>query len=86
MPYSLFIPDKLAKKLKKLRKRDFATYRQLEKKIKELLPNPRIADPMKSYMKGVWHVHIGPFVLEYVINEEMHQVALISFEHYDNSF
>ncbi|MDE1827647.1 MAG: hypothetical protein KGH65_00595 [Candidatus Micrarchaeota archaeon] len=86
MPYSLFVPNKLQKELNKLRRRDLATHRQLYRKIGQLLINPRIADPMRSYLKGIWHVHIGPFVLEYTINEEIRQVALKSFEHHDYSY
>lgn len=86
MPYSLFTPDKLGKELGKLLKKDPLTHAQLYKKIDELLQNPKIGKPLRSNLKSLWRVHVGPFVLKYMIDDEAGVVALRSFEHHDDSY
>lgn len=77
---------KLRKKFEKLKKKDISTFIQLDKKIEQLRINPKIGDPMGLNLKGIWHVHIKSFILEYEIDEINKDIILTLFEPHDKAY
>ena len=72
----------ITKKLAKLNKKDTKHYQNVCKKIDWILEHPKHKYKFLSYeMKGVNRVHVGHFVLTFVID---HSNELISFEDYDH--
>ncbi len=83
-----YTPDleEIRKELHKLYKRDRSLYDRIEKKVDELLENPHMGKPMESVLKGSWRVHVGHFVLMYMIDEEKKVVKFYKFEHHDKVY
>ena len=74
--------EEIAKKLAKLRKKDLAHYSKVRKKMDSILENPKHSYKFLHHdMKGILRVHIGHFVLVFVID---HQNKIVSFEDYDH--
>ena len=74
--------EEITKKLAKLRKKDLAHYSQVRKKMDSILENPNHNYKFLHHdMKGILRVHIGHFVLIFVID---HENKIISFEDYDH--
>ena len=78
--YADLYSEEITKKLAKLKKKDPIHYSKVRKKIDSIL-----AEPIHSYkfltndMKGINRVHLGHFVLVFVID---HKNKIISFEDY----
>ncbi len=74
--------EEITKKLAKLRKKNPIHYTKVRRKMDSIL-----AEPSHSYkflsqdMKGILRVHIGHFVLVFVID---HKNKIVSFEDYDH--
>ncbi|MFH1506033.1 MAG: hypothetical protein ABIE94_03505 [archaeon] len=74
--------DEIVKKLARLNKKDPFHYSKVRKKMDSIL-----ADPTHTYkflghdMKGANRVHLGHFVLVFVID---HEKKVVSFEDYDH--
>jgi mRNA-degrading endonuclease RelE of RelBE toxin-antitoxin system len=74
--------EEITKKLVKLRKKDLAHYSQVRKKMDSILEYPEHKYKFLHHdMKGILRVHIGHFVLIFVID---HENKIISFEDYDH--
>jgi len=74
--------EEITKKLAKLRKKDPAHYEKVIKKVYSILQNPEHSYKFLHHdMKGILRVHIGHFVLVFVID---HDTKLVSFEDYDH--
>jgi mRNA-degrading endonuclease RelE of RelBE toxin-antitoxin system len=86
MAYSVSFEVGLEKELRKLYKRDRLLYDRIERKVNELLENPRAGKPMENILKGSWRVHVGHFVLMYVIDEPNRVVRFYKFEHHDRAY
>ena len=66
----------------KIKKKDSAFYIAIRTKMDEILKNPEHRYKFLHHtMKGVNRIHIGHFVLIFVID---HQRKLVSFEDYDH--
>jgi mRNA-degrading endonuclease RelE of RelBE toxin-antitoxin system len=74
--------EEIARKLSKLKKKDPIHYSKVRKKMDSIM-----AEPTHSYkfltndMKGINRVHLGHFVLVFVID---HKNKIVSFEDYDH--
>lgn len=76
--------DEITKKLAKLRKKDPAHYSQVLKKMDSILKEPNHKYKFLHHdMKGVLRVHIGHFVLIFVINHEKKSVSFEDYDHHD---
>ncbi|MCK5283902.1 MAG: hypothetical protein KAK00_10980 [Nanoarchaeota archaeon] len=74
--------EEITKKLSKLNKKDPKQYKIVRKKIDQILANPNHRYKDLHYtMKGIKRVHIGHFVLVFVID---HIKKIVSFEDYDH--
>ena len=63
MSYELEIPEHLDKVFYKLSKKDKLQFEILTRKIKEILENPQIGEPLTGNMAGQRSVHVRYFVL-----------------------
>ncbi|MBI3034817.1 hypothetical protein HYY71_00705 [Candidatus Woesearchaeota archaeon] len=80
--YSDSYSEEIVKKLKKLKKKDPQHYSIVRKKMDQILANPEHSYKLLHYdMKGIKRVHIGHFVLVFVIDPVK---KIVSFEDYDH--
>ena len=80
--YKDFYSKEIIKKLIKLKKKDSNHYLRIRKKMDAILENQSHSYKFLTYnMKGANRVHLGHFVLVFIIN---HQDKTISFEDYDH--
>lgn len=74
--------EEITKKLSKLKKKDTKHYQNVRKKMVWVLEHPEHEYKFLGYeMKGVQRIHIGHFVLTFIID---HSNKIISFEDYDH--
>lgn len=80
--YSDKYSEEITRKLSKLKKKDAKHFEIVRKKMNWILVNPehRYKD-LHFDMKGIKRVHIGHFVLTFIID---HTNKVISFEDYDH--
>ena len=84
--YSFEIKPELAKKLKKIKKKDSLLFKRIQKKIFEIVEHPTHYKPLKYGMKNIWRVHFDPFVLTFTVNEEEQLVEFLDFDHHDKIY
>lgn len=85
-PYSFEIKPELAKKLKKIKKKDSMSFMRIQKKIFEIVQNPTHYKPLKYGMKTIRCVHFDPFVLTFTINDGERLVEFLDFAHHDEIY
>ena len=83
MPYELETSEHLDRIFAKLSKKDKLQFEILTRKIKEILENPKIGEPLTGNMAGQRSVHIRNFVLVYEILENEKVVRLLDYDHHD---
>lgn len=80
--YKANYSEDVIKKLSKLKKKDSNQYQIVLKKINSILENPDHEYKFLHHnMKGISRVHIGSFVLIFIVNNSK---KIISFEDYDH--
>jgi len=84
--YSFEIKPDLAKKLKKIKKKDSLLFMRIQKKIFEIVEQPTHYKPLKYGMKNIRRVHFDPYVLTFTINEEEQMVEFLDFAHHDEIY
>ncbi len=84
--YSFEIKPGLAKKLKKLKKKNPELFMRIQKKIFEIIEHPAHYKSLKYDMKTIRRVHFDPFVLTFTVNEEEHFVEFLDFAHHDEIY
>ncbi|MDD5192258.1 MAG: type II toxin-antitoxin system mRNA interferase toxin, RelE/StbE family [Candidatus Nanoarchaeia archaeon] len=83
MTYTLEVSGKLDRVFAKLAKKDRLQFEILSRKIKEILENPQIGEPLTGNMAGQRSVHIRNFVLVYEIIEHQKVIKLLDYDHHD---
>ena len=86
MPYELITSEYLDRIFAKLSKKDKLQFEILTRKIKEILENPKIGEPLKGNMAGQRSVHVRNFCLVYEIIENEKAVKLLDYDHHDNVY
>ncbi len=86
MAYSVSFSEEMEDRLSKLYRRDRTFYNRIAKKIDELRDNPKMGKPMKSVLKGSWRVHVGHFVLMYMIDDRQNLILFYKIEHHDKAY
>ena len=82
--YADLYSEEITKKLAKLRKKDLAHYSKVRKKMDSILENPEHSYKFLHHdMKGILRVHIGHFVLIFVIDHDDKVVSFEDYEHHD---
>lgn len=83
MSYKLETSEHLDKIFTKLSKKDKLQFEILTRKIKEILENPQIGEPLRGNMAGQRSVHIRHFVLVYEFSKSEDIVRLLDYAHHD---
>lgn len=79
--------EEIVKKLKKLKKKDTKQYSIVRKKIDLVLANPQHSYKFLHHdMKGIFRVHIGHFVLVFVIEHKNKTISFEDYDHHDNIY
>jgi len=86
MPYELITSEHLDRIFAKLSKKDKLQFGILTRKIKEILENPQIGEPLRGNMAGQRSVHIRNFCLVYEILEAKKAVMLLDYDHHDKVY
>mgnify|MGYP000138506192 CR=1 FL=1 len=82
--YRDFYSEEITKKLSKLRKKDLALYSKVRKKMDFILENPKHSyNFLHHRMKGILRVHLGHFVLIFVIDHKSKSVSFEDYDHHD---
>ena len=85
--YRDLFSEEITKKLSKLRKKDKNHYIIVRKKIDQILTNPKHRYKDLHYdMKGIKRVHIGHFVLVFVINHINKTISFEDYNHHDKIY
>lgn len=76
--------DLFREKYKSLTKKDNGLRDKLKKKMQQILENPESHD-MKSYnLKGIYSVHVNPYVILYRIKNDT--VEFVNVDHHDKVY
>jgi len=79
--------DEITKKLAKLNKKDPKHYQKVRKKMDQILENPEHRYKYLHHnLKGVKRVHIGHFVLTFIIDHVRKIVSFEDYDHHDNIY
>ena len=85
--YNDFYSEEITRKLSKLNKKDQKHYTIVRKKIDQILANPQHKYKDLHYsMKGIKRVHVGHFVLVFVIDHVEKTVSFEDYDHHDNIY
>ena len=85
--YADLYSEEITKKLVKIRKKDPAHYSKVCKKIDSILEKPNHGYKFLHHdMKGISRVHIGHFVLIFVIDHKNKTVSFEDYDHHDNIY
>lgn len=78
---------KIIKELSALKKKDKKQYELLRKMMDKILANPEHSYKFLHHdLKGIQRVHIGHFVLIFIINHEYKTVSFEDYKHHDEIY
>ena len=85
--YSDRYSENIVKKLVKVKRKDARQYQIIRKRTDWILANPehRYKD-LHFSMKGIKRVHIGHFVLTFIINHAKRTISFEDYDHHDNIY
>ncbi len=79
--------EEITKKLSKLKKKDPNHYSRVMKKIDQILDEPNHSYKFLGHdMKGINRVHVGHFVLVFVIDRKNKIISFEDYDHHDNIY
>jgi len=85
--YKDFYSERITKKLAKIKKKNPKHYEVIDKKINDILNNPRHKYKNLHYsMKGMKRVHIGHFVLIFKISHIRRHIFFEDYAHHDKIY
>jgi len=84
--YSLEVKEGVDRTFARMAKKDRERLEAVERKVAEILEDPRRFKPLRAPMQNKRRVHVGPFVLVYEIDEARGVVVLLDFEHHDKVY
>jgi len=85
--YRDFYSSAIAKKLSKIRKKDQEHYSAVMRKISSILANPLHSYKSLHYnLKGTKRVHIGHFVLVFMVDHSRKLILFDDYDHHDNIY
>ncbi len=85
--YSDKYSEEITKKLAKLKKKNIKHYQNVRKKMDWVLEHPKHDYKFLGYdMKGVQRVHIGHFVLTFIIDYNNKIISFEDYDHHDNIY
>ena len=84
MAYQVKRSKQFEKSMKKLKKKDSVLFKQIVKKLIEIVRNLERYKPLRNDLAGYRRVHFGSFVLVYTIRDDI--VKIISVDHHDKAY
>ena len=84
MVYIIEFSSQFEKSIKKLKKKDIELYKQIQKKLIDIVQNPDRYKTLRNVFAGYRRLHFGPFVLIYKIEKNV--VRIISLDHHDQAY
>ena len=72
--------------LRKLKRRDPATFKQVSRKIMEIRERPEMGSPKRHHLTGYRGVHVGPMVILYRWDAETHEVHILKISHHNHAY
>ena len=85
--YDDLYSEEITKKLAKLKKKDQIHYLKVCKKMDSILENPEHSYKFLHHdLKGILRVHIGHFVLVFIIDHQNKSVSFEDYDHHDNIY
>ncbi len=85
--YEAAYSEEITRKLKKLKRRDPSQYEAVSRKIKQILENPEHRYKELRYgFGGVCRVHLGHFVLVFVVDHKKETVSFEDYDHHDRIY
>ncbi|MDP3728498.1 MAG: type II toxin-antitoxin system mRNA interferase toxin, RelE/StbE family [bacterium] len=82
--YSIEFSDEFEKSMQKLKKKDLIMFKNIQKKLLQLVENPEHYKPLRNVLAGYRRIHFGSYVLIYKIEEET--IRIINIDHHDHSY
>ena len=82
--YEAIFSDEFKKQLKKLKKKDKVMCGRLQKKIKEILLEPKHLKHLRNVLRGQQRVQFGPLVLKF--ESKGNKVYFITLKHHDHAY
>ena len=86
MSYRVVIDPDLSSTCRKIWVKSPVRYEQLKKKIRFLVENPESGKLLHPPLKGQWRVHIGHFILFYVIDAKDNTIIFLKLVHHDEAY
>ena len=84
MDYSIEFSGEFDKSMKKLKKKDKAMFKKIQKKLIDIVEKPEHYKPLKNVLAGYRRIHVGSFVLIYKIEGDV--VRIVSLDHHDRAY
>ena len=85
--YDDLYSEEITKKLAKLKKKDPMHYSKVRKKMFSILENPEHCYKFLHHdLKGILRVHLGHFVLIFIISHKKKSVSFEDYDHHDNIY
>ena len=82
--YQAEFSEEFKKQLSKLKQKDPAMYKRLERKIRLILLEPTHLKHLRNVLKGQQRVQLGPLVLKFKTKENI--VEFITLDHHDKAY
>lgn len=84
MAYIIEFSSQFEKSMKKLKKKDKPLFSQIQKKLIDIIQNPKRYKTLGNVLAGYRRIQFGPFIIIYKI--ERNVVRIISLDHHDKAY
>ena len=84
MQYKVKPSKKFEKSMKKLKKKNAALFKRIQKKVIEIISHPEHYKPLRHDLAGYKRLHFGSLVLVYTIRGNT--IKLTSIDHHDKVY
>ena len=84
MAYIIEFSLQFEKSIKKLKKKDKILFKQIQKKLIDLIQNPERYKTLGNVLSRYRRLHFGPLVLIYKIEKNV--VRILSLDHHDKAY
>lgn len=84
MDYEVEFSDEFEKSIKKLKGKNKVLFKQIQKKLIELVQNPKHYKTLRNVLAGYRRIRFGSFVLIYKIEDNL--IRVISLDYHDSAY
>lgn len=86
MTYEVAMHPSVREQLAKLYQTRRPDYEYVKKRLFLLAYKPDMGQPLRDRFQGKWRIHIGPYVLVYIIDRLRKTLTILTFEHYTRAY